>query len=146
MPDTIVIPHPDNPQHVENLCSIALLEAQGFEGADTSLVISLFEYDLIWRKLPPEQQDGSGGYIFVYHCGRGKFARAVMDEERFATDFSWLHESDWASLCSMQGMTHDEWLELPYPARIGDLLTGHGYMNVFMSNPHTFKIPDLDKE
>jgi hypothetical protein len=142
MSDTVIIPHPDNPQHVENLCNLELLEAQGFEGSDVSLEVSLFEYDLIWRKLPPEQQNGEGDYLFVYHCGHGKFARAMREEKKFASDFSWMHESDWGSLCAMHGTGFDEWLELPYPARIGDLLTSYGYMNVFASNPHTFAIPD----
>lgn len=53
------IPHPDNLEHTENLSSIALLEAQGFEGPDASLEISLFEYGIAWRVMETET-------LFIY--------------------------------------------------------------------------------
>lgn len=46
-----IVPYPDNPEHVDNLCSFDLLEQQGFAGADTTLAISLYEYGLAWRRI-----------------------------------------------------------------------------------------------
>jgi len=54
MTTTLTIPHPENPQHVENLASVELLEAQGFQGNDASLAESLFQYGLAWRDLGNE--------------------------------------------------------------------------------------------
>src|SRR5262245_9033085 len=69
-----VIPHPGNPEHVANLASISLLEAQGFEGSDCDLATSLFEYGMAWRDLD------NGELLVIYRHPRldGRFDRCAM--------------------------------------------------------------------
>lgn len=142
----IVIPHPDNPQHIDNLRTIPLLEAQGFEGCDASLVVSLFEYDLVWRVMPEELRESNYDHLFVFQCQRSRFARYTMQSSSFASDFSWVKPEGWKDLCDSLGTTYLQWLRFPYPVRVGDLLRHYGYMNVFGSNPYTFRIQDPDEE
>lgn len=139
----VVIPHPDNPFHVENLQTIPMLEAQGFQGSDVSLEISLFEYDVIWREVPAERRDTpEEDYLFVFRTGPGKFARVGMTSGDFEKDFNWMKEADWGSFLSTQGAKLREWMSLPYPRRIHDLYSYWGYMNVFGSSQFEFKIQD----
>lgn len=130
--EEVSVPHPDNPFHIENLKTIPLLEAQGFQGSDASLEISLFEYDCIWREVPTELRDHSDeDYLFVFRVGPGKFARVGMMSCDFEKDFNWMKEADWGSFLSTHGAKLSEWMSLPYPQRIHDLFSYWGYMNVF---------------
>lgn len=119
---TSTIPIPDNPEHVRNLESISLLEAQGFTGADASLAESLFEYGWCWRALD------NGEILFVYRVhGDGenaKFNRCTLKADLDArSEWNWVK---WADLMSFLGMTESEWFALPLEHKLGDLIAHYG--------------------
>jgi len=119
MSNTITIPHPGHPEHIENLASIRLLEAQGFEGTDASLEESLFEYGLIWRHIPETKE-----FLFVYphHAIDGRtFDRCTFDED---TDVE--KEFDY-----LLPLGEPDWDELTLPEKIAALIYWHGHENVF---------------
>lgn len=130
------IPHPDNPQHVDNLATIDLLEAQGFEGVDASLAISLLEYDFAWRKLTPPI-DGDD-YLFIYRLrdrGTNVFDRCTMKSSvSLEREYNWISKSDWTSLFRSHGVGKHSWHLRPFPVRMSDLLRRHGYENIFGSS------------
>ncbi len=148
MSDT-TIPYPENPQHVDNLVTIPLLEAQGFEGPDASLEYSVFDYDICWRLIPEELRDGSpDDYLFVFRHGK-QFRRATMNSSKFDSDFDWIKPEDWKSFLESHGFEDkEEWMEqIEYPARIDDLYNYYGPDNVFGSaaNDCNFDIRDPQK-
>ena len=128
---TETLPHPDNPEHVENLNTVSKLEQQGFEGTDVNLEISLFDYDIIWREL-------DGEYLFVYAMsGYGRDACRRFDRSTMRTDsdvkkeFDWV---DWDALYGALGTDDVTWSKLPLPVKISDLFLAHGYENIFGSS------------
>lgn len=147
------IPYPDKPFNIENLRTIPLLEEQGFEGPDVSLEHSLFEYDCVWRKIPPELVYGGEDFLFVFNVGKDDdghpvFAREGKCSQDFEKDFCWVDEDGWQSFFSANGQDREEWLQLPYPVRIYDALSYWGWMNVFGSTVYggAFTIRDPQKD
>lgn len=122
--ETVVIPHPDMPAHVENLASIPLLRAQGFEGLDASLAISLGEYGLAWRLLP----DGEWLFIYSHPMIRGAFDRASLKPCDPRREWDWV---DWAEFLSYFGMEEADWMGQPFPLQVQDLFRYYGAENVF---------------
>ncbi len=130
----MTIPHPDNPQHTDNLATIPLLEAQGWVGTDANLSTSLFEYDLIWRELDEPDEHGDD-HIFLYRITDRypvTFDRAVMNSTLdLRKEYNWV---DWDSFLSTVGLTAEEWDAQPFAIRIHDLMNVHGYENIFGSS------------
>jgi hypothetical protein len=127
MTKQITIPQPSNPQHTDNLASIALLDKQGFTGADASLAESVFEYGLCWRELT------DGKILFVYRIRsdseQSRFDRTILEADLdVQCEWNWVK---WDSLMSYLGAELKEWLALPLPAKVGDLLSYYGYENIF---------------
>lgn len=127
----MIIPFPTEPSHVDNLASLDLLEAQGFGGTDATLGISLFEYDIIWRKL--ETPVDGCDYLFVYRInnepGVYEFDCSLMDSSKDPRkEFNWVN---WDSLADTHGTTKEEWFDLPFEIRIADLQQFCGYENIF---------------
>lgn len=121
----MIISIPENPQHVQNLQSISLLKAQGFEGTDVSLNVSLFEYGLVWRKLE------NGEYLFIYsHSSlENRFDRATMNEKTYLKkEFDWIN---WANLAKYLGVPYENWLDCTFPHKICDLINYYGVENIF---------------
>ena len=121
------IPTPDNPQHVSNLESIELLKAQGFEGIDASLEISIAEYGMVWRLLD------NGWYLFVYRNERGTFDRATFNSD---TDVE--KEWDWAlrgdkgwHFFDANGVERDDWMKFDLQLKIFDLFNYYGPQEIF---------------
>lgn len=147
----ITIPHPDNPQHIDNLVTIPLLEAQGFSGGDASLQISLFEYGIIWRKLSTDKPGTRPLWLFVFNAGNSRdypehaaFAREVMEESDLERTFNWIKPAQWESLYDTHGgTTKEEWMSLPFPDRIADLYSYFGTENIFGANSE-FEVRDPD--
>jgi hypothetical protein len=134
MSEPVVIPHPGMPEHVDNLATITLLEAQGFEGTDVSLSISVFEYDLVWRYLKPEECDGEEEELLVIYPHPNipkRWDRTSMNPASFEKDFKW---ADFAKVAEFAGVPLAEWLEYPYHVRLVDLYRMHGAENVFGSS------------
>lgn len=141
------IPHPGNPGHTDNLATIELLEAQGFSGSDASLAISLFEYDLVWRKLPPDSEmdvehrtghlEFPEDYLFVYRISGEKdhekqFDRQAMSSARdLAKEFNWIADGKWADLAQAYGLRVTEWHALDYPQKVCDLVHYFGWERIF---------------
>lgn len=138
--DTVVIPHPGNLWHVENLASIPLLRAQGFIGPDASLAISLGEYGMAWRLLP----DGEWLFVHSHPTIPGAFDRTSMKPCDPRKEWDWV---DWAEFLSYFGMGEAEWLALPFPEQAGDLFRYYGAENVFGSSYwEGFKIAGIESD
>lgn len=118
------IPFTDNPEHVANLSSVALLEAQGFEGGDASLEISLADYGLVWRQLPNRE------WLFVYRHPSipGAFDRAPVRERDPRKEWDWV---DWDSFLDHNGVEMADWIESTFPRQVADLVAYYGTENVF---------------
>ena len=128
------IPHPDNPQHTDNLASIPLLEAQGWQGTDASLEISIFEYDFAWRELGESDAYGDD-HLFLYRITDRKspvFDRTAMNSKLdLRKEYDWV---DWDSFLSTAGCGNEEWDAQPFAIRIYDLFNQYGYENIFGSS------------
>jgi len=102
-------------------------EAEGYEGSDASLEISLFEYGLIWKDRRPE------GYHFIYGTsmdsnGYNKFDSGWITSDR---DFDWIDLKD---VLSYTGLSEEEWAKLPLPNKVSDVFNYYGHENVFGSS------------
>lgn len=132
-----IIPFPNNPEHVENLRSIPLLEAQGFVGADASLAESLFCYKLAWRLVDEH-------YIFIH--GHAHFpslstgaspGRQVYDLTTLRADtdpqreWRWVNWVALACTCDLSEGLADQ----PLPRLVGDLIGYYGVGNIFGGAP-----------
>ena len=130
----MIIPYPDNPQHVDNLASIILLEAQGWRGVDMSLEISLFDYDFSWRELDEPDEYGDD-FVFIYRITSrlaDTFDVLPMSSKLdLRKEYNWV---DWVSFLSTVGSSAEEWDALPFPQRIFDLYGQYGYENIFGSS------------
>jgi hypothetical protein len=129
----MTIPHPDNPQHVENLTSIPLLEAQGWRGIDASLEISVFEYDFAWRELDKPDEYGDD-HVFLYRVRHAPLefdCLSMKSSQDLRQEYAWV---DWISFLSTMGASHEEWDAQPFAIRIFDLLNYYGYENIFGSS------------
>lgn len=120
------VPHPDNPQHVDNLRSLTLLQAQQFQGADASLSESL-EQGLVWRDLGDE-------WLFIYPHPNipSRFDRCTLRK-----DIDIRKEWDWVNfdeLCRWVGATGPEWDAQPLPRKVADLINYYGTEDIFGSS------------
>lgn len=124
------IPHPDNPRHTENLSSIELLEAQGFEGPDASLDISLFEYGIAWRVMEKET-------IFIYGIkwSDSKQSYTRFDRCSYSNDTDpykeWNWIKDWSVFWEPLEITKEEWDKWPFEKKVYEIFTYYGYENIF---------------
>lgn len=138
------IPHPDNPEHVYNLMSISLLEAQDWQGVDVDLAISLYEYGLIWRAWPEENST-----IFLFNVSyseddsKSMFARESFNNDTdFRKEFSHV---DWPGFVKTLGISEEEWMNQDICWKVYDLLNHLGYRNVFGEGHFLFNVnPDDD--
>jgi hypothetical protein len=157
--EPLAIPHPGNPGHTDNLCTLELLEAQGFAGIDASLAISLFDYDVVWRTLPPESEIDPESYspgedtLFIYKiagdkAGEKRFDRQAMDStEDLTKTFSWIDDGKWADFAQSYGMTVVEWRAQDFPQKIFDLYHYFGREEIFGSSYwEGFAIRDPDHD
>ena len=124
------IPYPENPEHIDNMRSVALLEAQGWEGPDASLEISLHEYDCAWLELEEEH-----ALLFIYKIhtasddAKSLFGRTRVDSYTdLYADYDWC---DWQGLFACNGTTKEVWDDAPLCRKLNDLLNYLGYENVF---------------
>lgn len=121
------IPHPGNPEHVENLASISLLKAQNFQGGDARLAINLFEYGLAWRELENE-------FLFVHRHPSiaNRFDRCSLSKAtKPENEWGWALKSEFFDFLGMQ---KNEWLALPLTQQVTDLANYYGTENVFGSS------------
>lgn len=140
----MTIPHPDNPEHVDNLKSISLLEAQGWEGVDVDLGISLYDYGLVWRTLPEENRT-----LFLFNVSysvndsKSLFARDSFDNDtNFREKFDWIN---WPGFLGTMGLDEEEWLDQSIGLKVYDLLNYVGYANVFGKGHFLFNVnPETD--
>lgn len=118
------IPHPDNPQHANNLRTTQLLEAQGFEGS-----ISVLEYGAAWRTLP------DGQLLFIYAIRHDdKEGYTHFDRATLAPDYDVFKEHnwvDWDEFFNGLGIEREEWSQCPLSQKMYDLLSYYGYENIF---------------
>ena len=117
-----------------------LYDYRAFNGIDASLDISLFEYGLIWKRIGKD-------YKFIYGVGFDKDCAEVnynqFDYAFLPIDVDILDEYSWADftgVLSFVGMSMDEWLKMPLPQKIFDLISYYGYEEIFGSNYGGFNI------
>ena len=121
------IPHPENPEHIENLGSIPLLEAQGWVGTDKSLEISIFEYYFAWRVL-------ENGDILCIFTNNPRGSKTLFHRTRVSPNQDLEKEYDWVDFegfFKTLDTTREAWLENPMPLRIYDLYNQFGSDNIF---------------
>lgn len=121
------LPFPENPEHVDNLASLSLLESQGFDGMDASLSECLFEYGFVWRTLP----DGSFLFVYSHPSLPGRFDRCSMKQQEPFIEWNWIQEDSKAGFLSYLGTTEAEWIALSFPWQVFDLLSYFGPEEIF---------------
>lgn len=121
-------------------------EREGYEGTDASLDISLFEYGLIWAKgLPGHEKD----YHFIYgvrHDIGGEYYDR-FDWGDVPIDCDVLKEWNWIDIdavLSFVGMNREEWLALPLPMIVFDLISYYGVENIFGDLYSSFQITNRE--
>jgi len=121
----------NNPQHVENLNSIAKLEKSGFEGTDVDISTALFEYGLAWQEIGNE-------ILFVYGIGVNDNGEYIQfDRCSFSKNIDVESEFDWGEfeeVMQFVGTTLEEWRKYPLSHKVSDLLSYYGFENVFGSS------------
>lgn len=123
------LPVPDNPEHVNNLNKLSLLELAGFEGPDASLEESLEEYGMAWRDLGSE-------VLFVYFIredgGEKHYDRDIITKDTdFQREYNW---ADFNAVADAYGITVDEWMQYPLTEKVYNLVQYYGWENVFGSS------------
>jgi hypothetical protein len=139
---TIQMPHPDLPLHIDNLSSIELLESQGWTGPDVDLSINLFEYGFAYR-YNEDQTKFFVIYGIRYNDSKGQYTK--FDRCEFDLPLDIKKEFDWANfeeVATCHGMSAEDWLnENNIENQISDLFQYYGYENVFgVSHWGGFKI------
>lgn len=119
--------------------TIAQLKAEGYEGMDVSLNISLHEQGLAWKC------DGADfRFIYSHPILERRFdwgcIRADVDPAR---EWNWVK---WEDIASYTGQTAAEVLATPLPLLVSTLLSYHGAENIFGTSYHEgFTIEDTDE-
>lgn len=126
-------------------------EEKGFEGCDASLSIALLEYGLMW--LAVKGSDADDKHEFVYRAAGDpymdpsgqEFTEAFMDkkEVRELLNEDWF---DWKGFSSYIGFggSIDEYIYDCFPGCVGDMISYHGYVNIFGESGITFRIVERD--
>lgn len=120
------------PAHVERLNSISKLKAEGFEGIDASLEISLFEYGMAWREIPETNE-----VIIIYRLNNNNFDRCTVDKNLdFKKEFNWINEKKWAEFFDFLGLGETdraEWFSglVPIGQKFFDLKNYYSYLEIF---------------
>jgi hypothetical protein len=118
-------------------------EYKNYDGTDASIETSLFEYSLIWAKgIEGHEND----YHFIYGVG--------TDESGNYNGFDWsdvpidcdpLKEWSWIDLqaiLSFVGMEQEEWLKMPIPFIVYDLIAYYGHEEILGSSYYPFEIKE----
>ena len=117
-----------NPEHVNRLNTRSQLEADGFQGPDVSIKISLAEYGIAWRDLGDE-------WLFVYCIDGGeglRFDRATIRKDTDPREeWNW---ADWPQVAQAYGTTAQDMLRWPLPEIVYALVNYWGWENVFGSS------------
>ena len=110
------------PAHTKRLNSLKKLKADGFQGVDESLEISLREYGLVWREI-------EGNFLFIYSIGNGKYDRVTMAANTdLYKEFNWVK---WEEFLDCQGIPKTHWDILPFEQKLFDLFSYYGYEEIF---------------
>lgn len=119
------IPRPDNPYHVENLNSIALLEAQGFEGQDESIETSIFEYGIAWKDLGDET-------LFIYGIKVNKRdGYHIFDRCTFKNDTDPQKEWNLIDWDPFLNYWRPYFMQLDFQNKVCELFSFYGYEEIF---------------
>lgn len=118
------------------------LKKDGYQGCDVSLEISLFEYGLVWK-------DEGEDYKFIFGVNLGPNEYGEMEYTEFdwgnvakkadpLKEWDWI--DDWDKVFLNTGLTKDDFLEIPLPHIVSDLISYYGSENILGSSYHTFTI------
>lgn len=119
-------------------------EANGYEGCDCSLEISLYEYGLIWKEYKRATKGGfaKGELRFVYGVGHDGCEYNLFDWGGvYAADpeeeWNW---ADFDGVARFTGLSREEFLAQPITSIVSDLILYYGHENVFGGSYYPFEI------
>lgn len=95
-----------------------------WEGPDASIEISLFEYGIIWQKNDECEPDELCFIAEVPFEDQRLYDSGYVSED----DFDW---ADIDGILSWNGLTKEEWDELPLGQKVQDVCNYHGSNNLF---------------
>ena len=102
---------------------------RGFEGSDVSLDISLNEYGLIWKRYQRGNKKRgikAGDYLFIAKVRKAIFHFWINEKVNLEDEYDWV---DWLQVADCCGTTKKQFLELPFPMIISDLVGYYGIEN-----------------
>ena len=118
-----------------------IADYKGYTGTDASLETSLFEYGLIWVK---GAEGHEKDYHFIYGVGVGSDGEYnSFDCSDVPIDCNPTEEWDWVKwdkVADMCGVTVKDFLAMPLPMIVYDLVSYYGYENIFGSSYYPFEI------
>jgi hypothetical protein len=115
-------------------------ENEGYEGIDSSLEISLFEYGLIWKIENPDTQEYK--FIFGVETNSGnytKFDYGFMS----LSDFNDKINESWFSLPEVLKFAGTDTLN--FPQDVHTIIQYHGFLNIFGDCYSSFVIENDDE-
>ena len=119
---------PQNRGKVAEITATTLpkLERLGFEGTDMSLEISLFEYDMAWKK------DGDDWhFIFkIDRDGQYDFSPLPVGAD-WREVCGWATPADRASFLDTLGVDEEEFDSWAFPQQVADMTRYWGWQNIF---------------
>lgn len=118
--------------------SLEKLEAEGFEGTDVSLYISLCEYDVVWKEIEP------GLWLFIDHLpgdAENEFTATLIKSN--ALDH-W-GEEDFQWIIARAGMTSEDWELTDFPRKILDVISYTRMDNVEHTKLGRLRIEGVDE-
>lgn len=134
-------PHPLHPLHVENLDAIDKLEAQGWEGPDASLSISLRDYDFAWRSIDPSAFPSCGDDLLIIH--RHPYSPRLFCRESYKSrldvrkEWDWFfstgdgRESSFHGMLTTHGLSEQLFDAMPLQQKLYEMVNYKGALEIF---------------
>lgn len=116
-------------------------EDREFEGVDSSLQKSLFDYGLIWGKNKECEKDE---FLFIYKVNDNKFDSGYLSKKDFSYSF-YFDDDNMKDIESYTGQSKKELIE-EFPNSLYSIFSYYGYSNIFGESYSTFTIFDPEAE
>ncbi len=99
---------------------ITINDFTDYEGIDSNIDTSLFEYGLIWKFNSIDQD-----YHFIYRVCENTYNTGWIKDE---SDFDWININD---ILRFMGINLKEWQELSIPLKVFYVVNYYGIENMF---------------
>ncbi len=112
---------------------------EGYEGSDSCIETSLFEYGLIWIEINKEKKQDE--YRFIYKNGE-LFSYSFMNKKTFIGYMNceeFIDEENLKQLLSYCGQTKEQLIE-SFPLSVSDLVSYYGTENIFGTDYNPYEI------